>query len=138
MRENLFFVLSGNINKILSILVGLSLPFLLLSYFIAPLNFTKGFLISLGVAYLDMWVALYGIRRAIKYSATPKKGLMVFHKFTFLRLVVIGVSFYALSLVLRLKTYASGLCVGFLLIHILLILYLVMVSRYNDGVKKGE
>lgn len=114
------------------------MPFLLLSYFIAPLNFTKGFMISLGVAYLDMWVALYGIRRAIKYSATPKKGLMVFHKFTFLRLVVIGVSFYALSLVLRLKTYASGLCVGFLLIHILLILYLVMVSRYNDGVKKGE
>lgn len=138
MGKNLFAVLSGNINKILSVLVGMSLPFLLLSYVFATETFTRGFALSLGVAYLDMWVALYGTRKALAYVATPKKGLMIFHGFTLLRLVVIGISFYALNLVLRLKDYASGLCVGFLLIHILLIIYLLSVTRFNSGVKKGE
>lgn len=138
MGKNLFSVLSGNINKILLLLVGMSLPFLLLSYVFATETFTKGFAISLGMAYVDMWIALYGTRKALGYKDEPTTGLMTFHKFTFMRGVAIGVMFYALSKVLRLKDYASGLCVGFLLIHILLITYLLFVTRFHGEVKKGE
>lgn len=131
-------IFSGNINKILAILVGMSIPFLVLSYFVGTATFTKGFTISLGMAYIDMWIALFGMKKALSFVKEPRRGLGVFHKYSLLRVVNIGVMFYALSQVLRLKDYAGGLCVGFLLIHILLLVYLLIVTCFKGGVEKGE
>lgn len=138
MGKNLFPILSGNIIKIVFILVGASIPFLGVSYFVFPLSFTKGFAISLVMAYLDIYVALFGIKKALAFASEPHKGLATFHKYTFIRVVNIAVMFFLLSKVLRLKDYASGLCVGFLLIHILLFIYLVLITRSKGSVEKGE
>ncbi|MCQ2381214.1 MAG: hypothetical protein MJ032_02580 [Acidaminococcaceae bacterium] len=119
-------------------LIGMSVPFLCLSYFLFSLNFTKGFAISLAVAYIDMWIALTGLKKALAYSKEPHTGLWVFHKYTFFRVVNIGVMFYALSLVIRLKDYAGGLCIGFLLMHILLFFYILVITRFKGSVEKGE
>lgn len=127
--KKLFGIFSGNINHIISKLMLVSVLFLVVSHFVGSATFTKGFAISLGMAYVDMWILLYGTKKAMAHVTKPRFGLFVFHKYTLVRIINIAVMFYALSKVIRLKDYASGLCMGFLLIHILFILYLIIVTH---------
>lgn len=98
-------------------------------------NFWIGLVAGGIIGVVDALIMKLGVRRCAVYASDPRRGLRKFRRYTLLRIV--SVTVLGLS-VLRVKDCAAGLCLGFLLIHILFISHLVSVTRSRGGVKKGE
>lgn len=128
-------VMARQRGKLLGRVAMGALPFPVLTKIFGSQVWAEGLLVGITAGLLDQWVMLTGIRASQPYYVSPKKGLLRFKLFTLLRLISATAFIF---LVIRMKDLSGGLIMGFLLIHIIFITVLIMLTRRNDGVKKGE
>lgn len=128
-------VMARQRGKLLGRVAMGALPFPVLMKIFGSQVWAEGLLVGITAGLLDQWIMLTGIRASQPYYVSPRKGLLRFKLFTLLRLIsATGFIF----LVIRQKDLTGGLIMGFLLMHIIFIMVLIMLTRRNDGVKKGE
>ena len=89
------------------------------------------------IGVIDTFIMLTGIKKALPYAKTPKIGLNIMKKYRWYRIISAST---LIILMLKLNFFALGLCLGFLLIHIVLIINLIIIAYRLDkegDVKKG-
>lgn len=128
-------VMARQRGKLLGRVAMGALPFPVLTKIFGSPVWAQGLLIGILAGLVDEWIMLTGIRASQPYYTSPKRGLLRFKLFTLLRLASATAFIF---LVIRMKDLSGGLIMGFLLIHIIFITVLIMLTRRNDGVKKGE
>lgn len=88
------------------------------------------------VGLLDTLIMFLGIQRSLP-AGEPEAALKVMKRFRWLRRLTAGV---LVVVMLKLKYHVFGVCMGFLLIHIFLIINLIFIAyrlEKKQGVKKG-
>lgn len=115
--------------KILMRLAICSLPFIGLVLMAGHREFGIALFRGVVMGLLDTMIMLAGIKKALPYVNFPEKGLGIMRRYKLYRLFSAG---SIIVLMLKLKYPAFGVCMGFLLIHIFLIINLTFIaSRLN-------
>lgn len=128
-------VMARQRGKLLGRVAMGALPFPVLTKILGSQTWAEGLFLGIFAGLLDQWIMLTGIRVTQSYYVSPRRGLLRFKLFTLLRFINATAFIF---LVIRLKDLTGGLVMGFLLIHIVFIIVLIILTRRKDGVKKGE
>lgn len=125
MKFDLTPLMAKHSNKILMQLALWAVPVLLLSYFACTREFTVSLFRGVVLGLLDTLIMFAGIRKALPYAQYPLEGLKIMRRYKVYRMLS-AISVFLLML--KMKYYVAGLCIGFLLIHIFLIINLTFVA----------
>ncbi|CAK7005077.1 hypothetical protein [uncultured Phascolarctobacterium sp.] len=118
-------------NKIIMRLAVWAAPVVLLALGLGYHEFGISLFRGVVMGLLDTMIMFAGIKKALPYVAFPSKGLGVMRRYKLYRLLSAG---SIILLMLKLKYPVFGVCVGFLLIHIFLIINLIFIaSRLNKA-----
>ncbi len=115
-----------------------SLPILVLVYFSGYPDFALSLFRGTAIGVLDVIIMMAGVRKSMKHSDNPKKGLAIMRRFRWYRLISAST---LIILLLKQGSNVAGACLGLLLMHIFLIINLTIIAyRLNQvgNVKKGE
>lgn len=116
-------------HKIILQLAVWSAPVILLFLVTGRYEFGVSLFRGVVVGLLDTLIMFAGMKKALPYVDDPHKGLAIMKRYRWYRI------FSASSLVvlmLKLKYPAFGVCLGFLLIHIFLIIKLTFIAYRLD------
>ena len=122
-------VKSGGYKVIYRLFVW-SVPLVLLLFTFGNHDFAVSFFRGVVIGLLDTVVMFHGMKQALPYVDTPRKGVKVMRRYRYYRLGIAGSIFV---LMLRMKYPVFGASLGFLLIHIFLIINLLFFAyRLNN------
>ena len=116
-------VKSGGYKVIYRLFVW-SVPLVLLLFTFGNHDFAVSFFRGVVIGLLDTVVMFHGMKQALPYVDTPRKGVKVMRRYRYYRLGIAGSIFV---LMLRMKYPVFGASLGFLLIHIFLIINLLFI-----------
>lgn len=129
MKFDLTPLLAQRSNKILMRLAICALPFIVLVLMAGYREFGIALFCGVIMGLLDTMIMFAGIKKALPYVDFPEKGLGIMRRYKLYRLFSAG---SIIVLMLKLKYPVFGACMGFLLIHIFLIINLTFIaSRLN-------
>ena len=115
-------------DKVIYRLFVWSVPLVLLLF--GNHDFAVSFFRGVVIGLLDTVVMFHGMKQALPYVDTPRKGVKVMRRYRYYRLGIAGSIFV---LMLRMKYPVFGASLGFLLIHIFLIINLLFFAyRLNN------
>lgn len=115
--------------KIISRLAVWALPVVLLALVLGYREFGISLFRGVVVGLLDTLIMFAGIKKALPYVKEPEKGLAIMKRYRWYRIFSAST---LVVLMLKLKYPAFGVCVGFLLIHIFLIINLTFIAYRLD------
>lgn len=118
-------VMAQDSPKIIRSCALMAVPLLALALALGSREFAVSLLRGVVLGLLDLVIMFAGIRKALPYAAEPQLGLKIMRRYKLYRFLSAVTIFL---LMLRLKNYVAGLCIGFLLIHILLIFNLIFIA----------
>lgn len=116
-------------NKIIMRLAVWAAPVVLLALGLGYHEFGISLFRGVVVGLLDTLIMFAGIKKALPYVKEPEKGLSIMKRYRWYRIFSAST---LVVLMLKLKYPAFGLCVGFLLIHIFLIINLTFIAYRLD------
>lgn len=115
--------------KIISRLAVWAVPVVLLALVLGYREFGISLFRGVVVGLLDTLIMFVGIKKALPYVKEPEKGLAIMKRYRWYRIFSAST---LVVLMLKLKYPAFGVCVGFLLIHIFLIINLTFIAYRLD------
>ncbi|MCD8360677.1 MAG: hypothetical protein LUC29_07680 [Acidaminococcaceae bacterium] len=115
--------------KIIMRLAAWSLPFVVRLLVADYREFAVSLFRGVVLGLLDTLIMFAGIKKALPYVELPAKGLGGMRRYKLYRLLSAG---SIVVLMLKLKYHVFGVCVGFLLIHIFLIINLIFIAYRLD------
>lgn len=115
--------------KIISRLAVWAVPVVLLALVLGYREFGISLFRGVVVGLLDTLIMFAGIKKALPYVKEPEKGLAIMKRYRWYRIFSAST---LVVLMLKLKYPAFGVCVGFLLIHIFLIINLTFIAYRLD------
>lgn len=122
-------LIEQNSNKIIMRLAVWSLPLVVLFLVAGHREFAISLFRGIVMGLLDTLIMFAGIKKALPYAEFPEKGLSIMRRYKLYRLLSSG---SIIVLMLKLKYHVFGVCVGFLLIHIFLIINLIFIAYRLD------
>lgn len=115
--------------KIISRLAVWAVPVVLLALVLGYREFGISLFRGVVVGLLDTLIMFAGIKKALPYVKEPEKGLAIMKRYRWYRIFSAST---LVVLMLKLKYPAFGVCLGFLLIHIFLIINLTFIAYRLD------
>lgn len=115
--------------KIIGRLAVWAVPVVLLVLILGYREFGISLFRGVVVGLLDTLIMFAGIKKALPYVKEPEKGLAIMKRYRWYRIFSAST---LVILMLKLKYPAFGVCVGFLLIHILFIVNLTFIAYRLD------
>ena len=122
--------------KVIGRLFVSAMPLVIAAALLVGHDFSVSLFRGVVIGVLDTVIMFHGMKRALPYVKNPQKGISIMGRYRIYRLMSAGSIFV---LMLRMKYPVFGASLGFLLIHIFLIINLLFFAyRLNNGRKREE
>lgn len=118
-------LVKGGGYKVIFRLFLWSVPLVLILFIFGNHDFAVSFFRGVVIGVMDTVVMFHGMKQALPYVGTPRKGVKIMRRYRYYRLGLAGSIFV---LMLRMKYPVFGASLGFLLIHIFLIINLLFFA----------
>lgn len=116
--------------KVIGRLFVSAMPLVIAAALLVGHDFSVSLFRGVVIGVLDTVIMFHGMKRALPYVKNPQKGISIMGRYRIYRLLSAGSIFV---LMLRMKYPVFGASLGFLLIHIFLIINLLFFAyRLNN------
>lgn len=129
MKFDLTPLLKNGAHKIIIRQALLGAPFVALTFLLGYKDFALALFRGEVIGLLDSVIMFSGIKKALSYADYPEQGVKIMQRYRWYRIISAG---SLIVLMLKLKYHVFGVCVGFLLIHIFLIINFLFIAYRLD------